>query len=89
MVDDFGILWLQGDASSKIDLAWQTAEKYQHAGLIKTKKGLGVRVKKEDLKKLQEDHGVDATPAFWLKGAPPEMQKEEVTELVNQLGQIS
>ena len=40
--DDYGILWMQGDASRSEDLAWQTAEKYQHAGLIRTRKGLGL-----------------------------------------------
>ena len=79
-LEDFHIIWLQGDAATTLQVAEQTAEKYSHHGLVRNRGKLGVRVAKEAMQDIGAGQGFDDTPAYWIKGVPPEMSIVGISE---------
>ena len=86
-LEDYHIMWLQGDAATTLQVAEQTSEKkkYTNHGLVRNRGKLGVRLAKEAMKEVGMPHGLDDTPIYWVKGVPPEMCMEELEDFLAQI----
>ena len=80
---EYGIIWFQADVSQDIALAQKAlAGVKDHAGLILGRRGFGYRVPSEQMAAAKTAQGIDPTPQYTIQGLPPEMQSEDVLELM-------
>ena len=86
-LDKYGITWLPGDTGKSIEMAQEALKQHTaHLGLIAGKGGYGIRAAKDDTIRIKEAQGLDASPAYCLKGLPPALTADELQQLVRSIG---
>ena len=86
-LEKYGITWLPGDTGKDIQMANEALKQHTaHLGLVAGKGGYGIRAEKEDTARIKEAQGIDASPAYCLKGLPPALTVDELHQLTRSIG---